>query len=298
MAWRRMSIVAQVALFVLTVVGVVAFYWLCKVLDLPKGWLTAIVSVAVAELLIRRQRFCRTGVEPALWIAGLFAFIFALPSSGKPEAILLFVAASAIAGWRMRNALFGTGAVVLVVAYLEQKGWPAIAAGFALAVCAAALLAELRLWQRPSTELLWRCLLITAPMAAYVPLRHDRVFTLFAALAAVLLAAGIRFRLRFVLIAFAVAAAIAANEVRLLLRVSIDTYLIVAGAIVLAIAAMWMRALRARQSGFVLEDEPHELDELLQIAGTLPLAAPSAAAARPTPGGGGQFGGAGASGDF
>jgi len=171
--WRRASIITQIVLFILTAIGIVAFFWLCDLIHLPRGWITAAVSIAVAELLIQRLHFWRTGVESALWIGGLFAFVVSLPSSGKPEAILAFVAASAIAGWRMRNALFGTLATVLVAVYMIVKEWPWLAAGFALAVCLTALVAETRLWQRPSTEFLWEGLLIVMPVVAYVPIKGD-----------------------------------------------------------------------------------------------------------------------------
>lgn len=301
--WRRMSILTQIVLFILTAAAVAAFSWLCELLEFPRGVVTAIAAIGLAEFLILRKHFWRTGVESALWIGGLFAFIVALPSSGKPEAILAFVAASAIAGWRMRNALFGVLAAVLVVVYLQEKHWPWIAAAFALAVAIVALIAELRVWQRPSTEFLWQIALLVMPVAAYVPVTHRaigdlRVVLIFALLAVLLILIGVRFRLPIVLAASAIALAIAAIEARPRIGFSAETYLIVAGAVVLAVAAALMQALRGGERGFVLTEEPHEIDELLQIAGTLPLATPAAASAQATPTGGGQFGGAGASGQF
>ena len=64
----------------------------------------------MAEWLIRQRRFFGTGIESALWIGALFAIIFSLPSSGKPEALLVFAAACAMAGLRVRSAVFGTAA--------------------------------------------------------------------------------------------------------------------------------------------------------------------------------------------
>lgn len=298
--WRRMSLLTQVVLFILTAAAVAAFYLLMEELRLPKGIVAAAVSIAVAELLIRRVHFWRTGVESALWIAGLVAFIASLPSSGKPEAILAFVAAAAIAGWRMRNALFGASAFVLIAAYLAAKHWPWIAAAFSIAVCLGALVAELRIWRRPSAELLWQALLIVMPIVAYVVVKiRPHVVEVFVVLAALLLATGIHDRLRVVLLASAISIGIAGIAVRPRIPLSDEAVLIAAGAIALAIAAALMRALRGRSTGFVTLHEPHELDELLQIAASLPLAVPSAAAAKPAhAGGGGEFGGAGASGDF
>ncbi len=301
--WRRASLITQIVLFFLTLLGIAALYWLSDELAMPKGWITAIVSIVVAELLIQRVRFWRTGVESALWIGGLFAFIIALPSSGKPEAILVFVAAAAIAGWRVRNALFGTLALVLVTVYIMAKERPWLAAAFAIAVAVVALFAETRHWQRPSTEFLWEAALIVMPVAAYAGVKRSaagdvRVVALFAALALLFLAVGVHLRLRVVLLAAVVTIAISGIEARPWLPLSDELCLILAGAIVLGVAAALMRALRNKADGFVLADERHELDDAWQIVAMLPMAAPTAAPAPHTPAGGGEFGGAGASGQF
>src|ERR1700730_2219092 len=87
--WRHMSLIVQIVFFVLTIVAMSAFYGLCRLLSLPAGSIILVSSIAVAEMLIRRAHFWRTGVESALWLGGLYAFIFSLPSSGKPEALLV-----------------------------------------------------------------------------------------------------------------------------------------------------------------------------------------------------------------
>src|SRR5947207_8272115 len=127
-SWKRMSLLAEVVFFVLTSVAIAA-----SRVFLP-GWFVMIGCIAGAEFLIRAYHFWRTCVESALWIGGLYAFIFSLPSSGKPEALLVLAAAAAIAGWRVRNALFGTMAACLVVAYLAVRHWPALWFGFAIAL--------------------------------------------------------------------------------------------------------------------------------------------------------------------
>src|SRR5688572_24446751 len=88
--------------FVLTSVGVFAFYMLTE-----NGILTAALAIALAEFLIRVRRWFHTGVESALWIGGLFAIVADLPGPPRAEGMLLFAAASAIAGARVRNPLFG-----------------------------------------------------------------------------------------------------------------------------------------------------------------------------------------------
>src|SRR6266550_8065826 len=147
-SWRRMSLLAEIVFFVLTSIAIAA-----ACVFLP-GWFVMIACIAGAEFLIRAHRFWRTGVESALWIGGLYAFIFSLPSSGKPEALLVLAAAAAIAGWRVRNALFGTVAMCLVVAYLAVRNGPAMISAIAIALLA--LFAVTRAWRRPSTQMLFQ----------------------------------------------------------------------------------------------------------------------------------------------
>src|SRR2546430_14154313 len=141
-SWRRMSLLAEIVFFVLTSIAIAA-----AGVFLP-GWFVMIACIAGAEFLIRAYRFWRTGVESALWIGGLYAFIFSLPSSGKPEALLVLAAAAAIAGWRVRNALFGTLAGCLVVAYPPLPHLPAVS--FAFACAPLALFALTPGWRPPS----------------------------------------------------------------------------------------------------------------------------------------------------
>lgn len=302
--WRRLSIISQIVLFGLTVLAIAALYWLSSEIEIPKGWTTLILSLGVAELLILRMHFWRTGVEAALWIGGLFAFIFSLPSSGKPEAILVFVAASAIAGWRVRNALFGALALVLCTAYLITKGWPWTALAFSFVVTLAAALALTRVIRRPSNEALFEVAVIVLPIAGYVGVKGDssadlRVVAVYAAVAVIILAVAIRFRSRVLLIATAVFVAIAGVEARTLVPLSNEMRLILAGIAVLTTASVLMRALRGKKSGFVIAVEgPSELQDILDVAPVLlPVhaTAPSGGGVNPQ---GGEFGGAGASGNF
>ncbi len=303
--WRRLSIVMQAVLFVLTIVGVAALYSFSDAIHLPKGWTTLIVALVVAEVLIWRARFWRTGVEAALWIGGLFAFIFSLPSSGKPEAILVFVAAASIAGWRVRNALFGVLALILATVYLVAKEWPWTAFGFAMLFTLVAIFALTRIIQRPSTEALWEVAAIVMPVAGYGAAKTDstpqlRVIAMYIALAAVFIAVGIRTRSRVLLIATVVAAAIGGVEARELIPLSDEMRLIIAGVFVIGIATALMRRLRGREHGFVIgAPKPSELQDVLSVApALLPLNTGVGAATSQPSGGGGEFGGAGASGNY
>jgi len=303
-SWRTVSTTTAIAFFVLTVLAIAAFDWFCDLLTLPNGWATAIVAIAVAEFLIRRGRLWGTGVEGALWIGGLFAFIFALPSSGKPEAVLTFVAAAAISGWRVRNALFGALAVVLVTVYLILREWPWSAMLFSVAVAVVALLALIRTWKRPSTETLWNVLAVVMPVAGLAGglqatnSKSDvRVVALFVALAGFALALGIRRRVRGALIAGIVDIVIAGVAAHDFIPFSLETRLILVGATTLAIAGTIARALRGRGRGFVITPTSPARETLLNIVPAF-LPTPSGSSSPQPVSGGGTFGGAGASGQF
>src|SRR5260370_20327833 len=166
--WRHTSMIVQIVFFVLTSIAIAAFDTFCNLLRLPAGTIVLVGSIAVAELLIWRAHFWRTGVESALWFGGLFQFIFSLRRTGEPEALLVLAAAAALAGWRVRNALFGALAATLVVAYLAASGsyWAAFALAIAIAFVALAGLA--REWKRPSTDMLWQALTLAMPISGDV----------------------------------------------------------------------------------------------------------------------------------
>jgi hypothetical protein len=303
-SWRTVSMTAAIVFFVLTMIAIGALYGSCDLLLFPKGWVTAIVCIAAAEVLIRRGHLWGTGVESALWIGGLFAFIFALPSSGKPEAILTFVAAAAISGWRVRNALFGALAVVLVTFYLMLRYWLWSAMLFSVAVAVVALLALVRTWKRPSTEKVWNVLAVVMPVAGlYGGLQATesksdvRVVVLFVALAGFTLAIGIRKRVRGALIAGTVDIVIAGVAAHDFIPFSTETRLILIGAATLAIVGTVARALRGRERGFVLIPTSPARETLLSVVPAF-LPTPSGSSSPQPVSGGGQFGGAGGSGQF
>jgi hypothetical protein len=297
-SWRWNGVLLAAVLFVLTLIPVVATFALLDHWKMrPEGLWTAVVAVAAAEVLILGFRFFRTGVESALWLGGLFAFIFGLKGPAKPEALLLFAAASAIAGLRVRQPLFGALAAVFVVSYWERKGWPGFA-GIAILISLAAVLALLREWRRPSNEYLFVGLAVITPLAGA---DTTPVWSLaFAAAAVICAAIGLRARMHAPLIAAAVHLAVAAGILAAheILPWRAEWSAIVAGAILLAASLLISRELRGRTRGIVAT--PFEItgfDEALQIGATLALQ-PKAEIADDEGRGGGRFGGAGATGEF
>lgn len=311
-AWQSSSPWIALLFFGLTLFAVTATFGFFSLLSLPKGWITAALCIGVAELLIQGRRMFGTGIESALWIGGLFAFLFGLTSEGKPEALLAFAAASAIAGLRVRNPYFGTLASLLVVIYLAvvQHGsafWGGGAAPLALALTLAAAFGLLRRWSRPSTDALLVAHVVVMPVAAYVTgkilsdFHFDApVAATFALLAALLVTLGLARRNHAVLIAGLLSFACLVVEVHDLLDASMEARLIAGGIALLAITAAVSRLLRGRTLGVVSErTEMTQLEQVIQLGGAVAIAHPQPAAESPQlEAGGGEFGGAGASGGF
>jgi hypothetical protein len=288
---KRVGSILAVVFFILTCLAVAATFALFG------GIATAVIALGLAEFLIRRHGFRNTGVEAALWLCGAFALVSALPRSGKPEAILVVAAAAGVAGWRVRNPYVGALAVAIALSYVGSE-YKSVVIPVGLVVATVALAALSRRWER-STEALWIAILLVAPLVAamWSAWSSARVWAAaYLGFAAIALAAGIRLRHHAPFFAALIAAAIGMTEARL--PIEEEWQLIIAGALLVGIAGIVTRALRGKTTGFVVT--PARLtryDDLLETAGTV-VAQPAHPAPAPQPGGGGEFGGAGATGKF
>jgi len=300
--WRSHGVIVQAVFFVLTLVAMGATYGFLHLFSIPgKGILAGIAFLAAAEFLIRAQRWFGTGVEAALWIGGLFGFISELPSSGKPEALLVFAAAFGIAGYRVRNPLFGAVAAICIMAYAEAKWDVGVVAALVIATLAA--LALLREWRRPSTEWLWIAMAITLPIAGvFTADARWRTMTMaiYAAYGALAFGLGLLKRHHALLLSGASGLVIAAIDASEMMAAPLETKLAAGGAFLLVTAFIAQRALRARTTGIVVTPASlTRVDDALAIAGA--LSAPTGtrieqSEARPQ--GEGSFGGAGTTGDY
>jgi hypothetical protein len=315
--WRRNGPFAAAGIFVMTLFAVAALTFLCKTLGATE-FAAAAISIAVAELLIWRKRMYGSGIESALWIGGLIAFISGLPSSGKPEAILVVAAAFAIAGWRMQNPFFGAIAAILAAAYFidiwssSHSYWRAASVPLALAVIA--IVAKVRTWRRPWIDTFWSMVAIVMPLVAEIGGHFasdgsggNPVCALaYAILGGIALAAGLRYREHALLIAAGVSLGIAMYEARDFADYPLEWKLIASGVALLAFAAVVARELRGRTQGFVAT--PARLtryDELVKLGGTMVIGsamqghpAESDPGVTGSSGGSGSFGGAGSTGDY
>src|SRR5947209_5027195 len=284
--WKHNGLLLRIVFTVLAAIAVSAAFGFFALLSLPKGILTAILAIGAAEWLINEHRFFRTGVESSLWICGTFAFIFGLPSQGKVEAILVFAAAAALSGWRMRNEFFGAVAAILVVAYIAAK-WdrnPILCLSAAALIAIASAFALRRVWQRPSNERLFAGWVLTMPVIGYVSTLVIREFppvpginlqiaAILGITAAILLGAGILWRDRVLLISATLSIACAAIELRDLFHYPAEAKLIGAGIAVIAIAVTLERALRGKTRGLVVTVvATNPYDEAMQIGGILTVA--------------------------
>jgi hypothetical protein len=294
--WRHYGLLLRMVFFVFGLIAVLALFGFLSLLSLPKGFLTAALAIAAAEWLIRQHRFFGTGVEAALWLGGTFSFIFGLPSSGKVEAILVFAAATALCGWRLRSAIFGVLATVLVLAYVAAK-WDhqwLLAMSLASLIAIASAFALRRLWKRPSTERLFLGLALVMPVAGYLATIAQRLFKTYSAsvpvavvlgiTALVLFAAGIAWRARVLLVSGTISVALVAVELRDFFDYTIESKLIAAGILIIAIAATIGRALRGSTRGFVVTPvRVNAYDEAMQIGGIISIAPHAAPAAHSGP---------------
>jgi hypothetical protein len=303
--WKSHRLVVQVVFFVLAVIGVATFYGFLAAAGVPgRGFVTGIAVIALAEYLIRERRWFGTGVEAALWLGGVIALITELPRSGTPEALLVLALGVALAGFRVRNPLFGAGAAVLVVAWSEWRFDLGFIVG--LAIASGALIALVRTWRRPSTEWLWISFAIVLPVAGWFaagPEWRETTIAFCAAFALVALALALSRRHHAFFVSAAIGLALAIASIAQALDARPELVFAISGAFLLATSLGASRVLRGRREGFVLTPLRVAVidDDVMAIGGALGAShatATSAPGAETRPQGDGGFGGAGATGSF
>jgi hypothetical protein len=304
-AWRRNAVILRIVFFCLTCAGAMALAGFAHLLSVPASEaVSGAMLLVLGEWLIRKKRFFRTGIELALWVSAAVLFVVALPSSGKPEALLVVAAALGIAGFRMRNAFIGVVGIACIVIYAGVKAADGVAPlAVTIAFTLAAAVALTREWRRPSTEQLFQTTVILIPpvgaVAALVVGHAVDVYAPFALLAVALLILGIHNRDRVLLIAATIAFTIAAADASYrFLDFAYEWKLIDAGLLALAVAVALSRALRGRVRGFVASPEAAKsYDEAMQLLGAMHAGQPAAdeSTASGFHSGDGNFGGGGAS---
>lgn len=302
--YRTNGVVVQIVFFILTCIGIAALYAFLEVLDFDDsaGVITGVIAIALGEYLIRARRWFGTGVEAALWLGGLFSMISELPSSGAPEAMLVLGSAAALAGWRVRNPLFGAVAAMFVAEYAEKRADLGVICALVLALVAGLLL--LREWKRPSTEWLFIAIVVLLPLFGRVaadPQWRTTTITVYAVFGALLVTLGLVKRHHALLVSGLLSIAIGVADFGALLDAPLESELLVAGTLLLT-ASWWLsRTLRERTTGLVVT--PAKLTPVDEVfdsaagfaAGHATQSIDSSSPAEARPAGDGRFGGAGAS---
>ena len=296
--WRTYGLLARAIFFVLTCVGLGAVRQLFELFGVPKpGLFLGLAALALAEYLIRDRRWFWTGVEEALWIGGALAMVSELPRSGRPESLLVIAAACAIPGWRVRNPLFGAVAAAFVAGYVEKRFDLGVVA--ALAIAAIAVLALLRTWQRPSTEWLWILVALVLPVVGrFYGDENWRNLTivLYLLFGLSVLVLAIVNRHHALFFSGGIAAAIATGDGIARSDAPLELMLAIAGGFLLGGAWMTARLLRDRETGFVATPAKFTaFDDELEVAATISLPEQDFDQRMET---GGEFGGAGATGEY
>jgi len=310
--WRRARTIVRIVGFVVGVILVASLFGLLLILEMPgKGIATAIVSIGVAEVLIVRGRFWKSGIEEVLWIGGLFAIIFDLPGPARNEGLLLLAFASLLAAIRLLHPWFATAFVGFVVMYVATEfERDLVAATVVYSVGAVALLLLTRKWRMPFVENALSMIVLCSLPLAYVLLRFvsevgsDLSLLAGASSVIVFFASGLALKHRAALWGALLTSGLVLFEAATRIGLAPEWKWLIAGVALVALAQLVDRLLRDRESGITSRREP--VGEIYALAETAAAYAASVASrpAQPDPpppdrqSGGGGFGGAGASGEY
>ena len=318
--WRTANIWSRCACFVLGLVAAAMIGIIGNNLWPSSEWAAAgIISVVAAEWLILGRRHFSSGIEESLEVAGLTMLAIECWSrSGSSEymgAAFLGIA-FAVAGLRLLNPIFTT---LSALAFVLSLNVAPLKGGFACYFIGLfALLAGRHLFRRPSYDLMLDYLVIVMPVAGYLWSTRDSLFVgtdyLHAGFlqwvvpascliyAAIVVVIGLRRRTHAPIIASMLCIACAAYEFRRLTGLPLETRLILWGCVLLLISVILERYLRVMRHGITSRQVLDNDDKagILSIFGSAILT-PQSTQLKTAPlfqGGGGQFGGGGASGKF
>ena len=330
--WRSVRLISRCVFFVLGGVAAVMILSISHVLHAPSLVIPGLLLIGAGEWLIMRRRLAFSGIEEALICAGLMAIAVATMEhrfwSDDAVSATVVGVTLAIAGLRLLNPLFTTlaFATLSIALYLSMDTMMLAvstrAAMFAGLLCYAmawiALGTGALRFNRPSYDHMLNWLVIAMPLVGYLWLAgaHDFsaidywrdhslpiLLTLLLPLAfgVSALATGIRRRTHAPLIAFMLCVGCVAYELRSVTGLSLEARLIVWGGVLLAAALALDRFLRTPRAGVTSEkmNDGEGALALLELAGTVGVSAQGQQAPeRGFKGGGGSFGGGGASGEF
>lgn len=311
--WRTANLPSRCTFFVLGLIAAGMVGIITEQLEPTGALVTAgLVSIAIAEWLILARRHFWSGIEEALEVAGLtmLAFDWVRDGSWRPDWFVC--AALAIAGLRLLNPLFTTLAVLAFVRALDA---PPLGSGLVCyGIGIVALIASGYRFRRPSHDLMLDWLVIVMPVAGYLwsasrsslSVGTDYLHAAPSAwivplcpsvFAVVALGTALWRRAHAPIVAFMLCVACTAYELRRLTGLSLETRLIVWGCVLLVVSIVLDRYLRKPRGG-ITSRKVRDKDDfvgILGMAGSAVLTPHSPPEAEPSfQGGGGRFGGGGA----
>lgn len=316
--WRTTSLLSRCTFFVLGLVAAGMIGIITERLGPTGALITAgVACIAVAEWLILSRRHFWSGIEEALTVAGLSMLAFeCLRHVGWPSESVgarFVCAAFALAGARLLNPLFTT---LSVLAFVIAVDVPPLGSGLVCyGIGIAALIAGGYCFRRPSHDLMLDWLVVVMPVAGYLWSSVPNVATDYLhagtsawlvpmcplVFAAVALATGLLRRAHAPIVAFMLCVACTAYELRRLTGLPLEIRLIVWGCVLLLVSIILEHYLREARRGITSRKVRDDYDSarLLGVAGSAMLTPHSAPNAAPSfEGGGGRFGGGGATGQF
>lgn len=335
--WRSTGLLARIAMFVLGVLAVALIGAIFGLGGTTAMLLAGVIASVAAEALARGKRLFASGIEEGLCLGGwllLAGWVLTLCSDFGMQVEAVFppvlIAAAAAVGLRLLNPFITTVAAIAFVRWAgwEVAQWPVfgrVGAAIPMLVLGGAI-ALVALWRssrpvtRPSHDRMLDWLVAALPLASYTgsvawvmfdPMYATQsgsgrwvVLLLLAAIGVTMLLAGIRRRRHAPLIGFIGCLIGMALELRFITGVSTEGWLIACGLIALATGIALDRYLREPRRGFTSQrvSERESPLDILQTAGAAVLTHGSNSALpqpeTPVTGGGGRFGGGGASGSY
>lgn len=314
--WRTAGLPTRCTFFVLGLVAAGMLEIITEQLEPAGALVTAgIASIAVAEWLILSRRHFWSGIEEALGAAGFIMLALECWSRAgwSESAGAWFVCAGfTITGLRLLNPLFTT---LATLAFVQALGASPLASGLVCyGIGAAALIAGGYRFRRPSHDLMLSWLVVVMPIAGYLWSVSDPSLSMVRdylhatpsawivplcplAFSGVALAVGLLRRVHAPIVAFMLCVTCTAYELRGLTGFALETRLIVWGCVLLLVSIILDRYLREARGG-VTSRKVSDRDEwarILAIGGSAVLTPHSPSKSAPSfEGGGGSFGGGGA----
>ncbi|HEU5161796.1 MAG TPA: hypothetical protein VFV54_01500 [Thermoanaerobaculia bacterium] len=306
--WKVFSLLPRIGLFILLFNATSTSRIFFGMQPNPGTVLVGLAIIGLAEVLIVKARFFRTGIEEGIWCAGLLLLLF--DAFAIWESSMLFAAwfgfaagiATILLSLRLLHTLlFLAGVAFLVFWAGDFFDTPAVGGWLLFAAGLVALAVHLRPAARPFRASASGWLALVAPAVAWALLREDSVGVgngIALGSAILWLGLGTRHRSRFAIAGGALAVMAFGYQLLESARWAVEWKLILGGAAVFGLAVALERWLRTPRGGFTSRALDSDAEPALFEMAAVAALAPAAAQREGFESEGGKFGGAGSSGDW